>query len=372
MITQLSSWVKTTVYTLTALLLSACGSESDIDQRPSEVDLGVKTSIEHVTLPAVAAFGQSAQALKTDITNMCASPVTDITLSNVQQQWQDTYRTWFSLLPFQFGPLVIQDQSSDLLDYIDVYRSTESIVRSETNTQFQTWIDAQSDIEADSLTNERPANVGLYALETALFTTLSNDLVSADIVAEFNSTPKKCDVVKALAYELSRRATEVVLQWTTDYRSTGVPYATLFSDNLLESYFSALDSDGTGKVSSEVLIVAVQEYLDFVGNAALFDDLTINSETLWLSIKDSIDMIESLLDQSASTELSLFAIMASNGYEQDVATIRENLVLIRSAIDERSVIDTQTYLKALDGNFKTSVIDGLNINKGLTFADGDS
>jgi hypothetical protein len=286
-------------------------------------------------------------------------------------------------MPFQFGPLLLTDDNAAISNYIDFYRNSTSSSRAsnlaDINSGLTTLI-AGASITETSLSSALTKNVGLLVLETAIFSDLSGSEVPVDIVTEFTTTPKKCDTLQALGYELNDRATYIQSQWTTNYRDTGISYLSLFTNNELENYFSSFDifGDGLGTPSSETLIISVQEFFDFIAggeaskSADIFNDLTrYSSQPLWNALEASILTIENLLDQSSETELSLFAIMKNNGYEQDVETIQANIVTIKTAISDQHTVDFIAAAQALDGNFKTSVINGLNINKGLSFADGD-
>lgn len=366
------------IATLT-FLLSACGAEteSSITTPMSEVDLGVQTAVTNTIIPAVNDFTQSISTLNSDIDTFCGTVNAD-NLATLQSSWQTTFVSWYTLIPFQVGPLTLTDDNSAILNYIDFYRNGTNALRTsnlnDINTGIATLI-AGDPITDTSLSNSLTKSVGLFVLETAIFSDLADSTTTSDIVTEFTNTSKKCDIIQALGYELNDRAGYIQSQWSTDYRETGISYLELFTNNELENYFSSFDSlgDGVGTPASEALVVAIQEFLDFAGNADTFAELNrYSSGFLWNAFDASINSIENILDQSANTELSLYSIMQSNGYEQDVETIQSNLLVIRLAIDEQNITDFKAAAQALDGNFKTSVINGLNINKGLTFADGDS
>mgnify|MGYP003386257972 FL=1 len=362
-----------------ALCLTACGSdtESTIETPMTEVDLGVQTSVTNTVIPAVNGFSQSISNLNTNIDTFCTS-VNNSNLIALQGAWKSSFIAWYQLIPFQVGPLTLTDDNSAITNYVDFYRNGSVALRTsnlaDINTGLNTLILGPA-LSETGLSNSLTKNVGLLVLETAIFSTILDSTTPEDIITEFTNTPKKCEIIQALGYELNNRATYIASQWNTNYRSTGQSYLSLFTKNELENYFSSFESqgDGIGTPASESLVVAIQEFLDFAGNADSFSELTrYSTDFLWNAFAASIANIESILDQSANTELTMFAIMKSNGYEQDVETIKENITAIKQAILDQNIVDFKATAKALDGNFKTSVIDGLNINKGLTFADGDS
>ena len=264
------------------------------------------------------------------------------------------------------------------MDYIDFYRNAttanQTIFLDNSNSEINTLIDASGTISETGLSNSRPKELGLLTLETALFETLAGDSTTAsNIVIDFNNETEKCDLIQAIGYELNTRTTTIQNQWKVDYRNTGISYQTLFSQNTLEEYFSSFDDDGKGTPASEAVVVSIQEFLDFIGNADIINELNrYGNDTIWSALAKSVDSIEKILDQSDTTELSIYAVMKNNGYEQDVETIKTNIIDLKDKITNKNITDFEAAAKALDGNFKTSVINGLNINKGLTFADGDS
>lgn len=377
-------YMKTNYLTVTAfaaltILLSACGSdtESTIDTPMSEVDLGVQASITNTVIPAINNFSQDITELNASIDSFCSN-VNEANLTLLQTAWKESFISWYQLLPFQLGPLVLTDDNAAILNYIDFYRNSSVVLRTSNLNDINSGLNALMSgaaITETSLTNTLSKNVGLLVLETAIYSTLSDSTTTSDIVTEFSGPSKKCDIIQALGYALNERTSFIKSQWTMDYRGTGENYLNLFTNNELENfdYGSSFDNDNKGTPASETLIVALQEFLDFVGNSDSLNELTrFSSDVLWDAYAASIGSIESILDQSANTELTLYAIMKSNGYEQDVETIQTSLTFIKQAIADKNTVDFIAAAKALDGNFKTSVIDGLNINKGLTFADGDS
>ena len=377
-------YMKTNYLTVTAfaaltILLSACGSdtESTIDTPMSEVDLGVQASITNTVIPAINNFSQDITELNASIDSFCSN-VNEANLTLLQTAWKESFISWYQLLPFQLGPLVLTDDNAAILNYIDFYRNSSVVLRTSNLNDINSGLNALMSgaaITETSLTNTLSKNVGLLVLETAIYSTLSDSTTTSDIVTEFSGPSKKCDIIQALGYALNERTSFIKSQWTMDYRGTGENYLNLFTNNELENfdYGSSFDNDNKGTPASETLIVALQEFLDFVGNSDSLNELTrFSSDVLWDAYAASIGSIESILDQSANTELTLYAIMKSNGYEQDVETIQTSLTFIKQAIADKNTVDFIAGAKALDGNFKTSVIDGLNINKGLTFADGDS
>jgi len=365
---------------LTAAFLTGCGSESDSETISSqtEVDIAIETAINASAVPAVDGFASNIATLNTKVDDFCNGTADETKLLALQNVWQDSLVSWYGLLPFKLGPLNITENSSATLDYIDFYRNATTANQNgflnNSLAEINTLIDSATAITETGLSSKRPKELGLFTLETALFETLAGDsTTTSDIVTDFNNEPEKCDLIQALTYELNSRATSIQTQWKQDYRDTGIGYQTLFTKNQLETYFSSFDDDGKGTPASEAVVVSIQEFLDFIGNADIITELNrYGKDSIWLALAQSIESIEILLDQSANTELSIYAVMKNNGYEQDVETIKANILHIKDTINNKNTTDFEAAAKALDGNFKTSVINGLNINKGLTFADGDS
>ncbi len=369
----------TAFLTLFVIAMAGCGSDSKsiIETQPSEVDLAIQHSINGSIVLAVTEFNQSIVTLNESIDNFCGDKST-VQLEALQASWKSSFITWYKVLPFKFGPLANSDNSSAILDYIDSYRNATPANRISNLTNriplLTSLITAGDAITINNFSNSRPKDVGLLMLESAIFSTITNNTSNVNIATEYTNTPKKCDIIQALGQELINRASHVEQQWNTDYRDTGKSYEFLFTNNELENYFSVTDveGDGTGKPASEDLIVSIQEFLDFTGNAELFTELAIYSDTIWSALDASINIIDGLLDQSSQSQLTLLSIIKNNGYEQDVSTIKENIAFIKQSIIDKNKIDFIAAIRALDGNFKTSVLNGLNINKGLTFSDGDS
>ena len=63
--------------------------------------------------------------------------------------------------------------------------------------------------------------------------------------------------------------------------------------------------------------------------------------------------------------------MANNRFEQTVLDIEANIQTLRTAFEEKNVVDMKAAAAILDGNFKREIPEALNINLGLNFSDGD-
>lgn len=360
---------KSLALSLSTLMLSACGSSSSstITSSTPELDTSIQELVDNTIIPASANFKDQAEALDNSAEQFCSNATpSEQDLTDLQSQWQQTNNAWFALLPFKFGPM----EGSVVFPtytFIDSYRVNGFNYLETVRTEIDSVL-SLSDITDETFQTKSFNKVGLLALEVAIFETASDQSTSAsDIVAEFTANDKKCSMITGYSSEILRRANIIDDRWTTDYQDSGTSYRDLLLNDQLEEIDGEDGSDATTKI-----VLAVQNYFDYLGNRDVTDSVATLANSIWEALDSSVDTTEELMAGTGDTSLSLFDIIRNtNGNDQDVNTITENLSFLRTSIDETDKTSMQAAAKALDSNFKVEVTTGLDINAGLSFADGD-
>jgi predicted lipoprotein len=353
----------------TATLLSACGaSDSSLTTGNNELNVAATEVIDNTIIPAANRFQQQASILVSDSAHFCSTNnLTESNLTELQNQWIETNLAWYQLLPYRFGPMV----NSLLLPtytYIDGYRLRGTNYTASVRTKIDSLLADTSTINAATFSSSTFQFVGLLALEVSLFEDAANQSqAKADIITEYLSNPRKCQLLTGYASELLRRADIIQQGWTTNYRNTNKSYRELIINNQLDS---VLNDEAVESAIKEIT-VSVQEYFDYLGLRDITLDVSPISSSVWAAIGSSLTSIEELLSGTTNTTISLNRIMANNRFEQTVAILNENFSTLRTALDAMNTVDTVAAAKAIDGNFKRDIPDALNINLGINFSDGD-
>ena len=224
------------------------------------------------------------------------------------------------------------------------------------------WVAGEQTLNDDFFERQSFQFVGLLALEVALFE--DTDGTSATS-AELDDEPRKCQVLQGLASRLQDSADHVYDGWTDDYAGTGTPFRTLFLNAELD--------DGTEPLSK--LLTTVQENLDYLTNRNVITTATPVADQTWEAALVLVQEVEALLegttDAIPSGMVSFFSLMAEAGYESDVEAVRSNIAMAYDAIDDQDVSAFNAAIAALDGNFKREIPDGLAVDLGINFTDGD-
>lgn len=235
-------------------------------------------------------------------------------------------------------------------------------------SEIDSLLSSGDEINDSTFTNKTFNKVGLLALEVSIFETASEQSSNAnDIITEYLGDDTKCEILTGYSAQLLRRSSIIDDRWTTDYQDTGSSYRDLLLSGQLEDISGEDGSDATTKI-----ILGVQNYFDYLANRNVTDSVATLADSVWNALDLSIDTTEELMIGTDDTDLSLFDIIKNtNSNDQDVNTITENLSYIRTTISDTDKTNLQAAAKALDSNFKVEVTAGLDINAGLSFADGD-
>lgn len=356
--------------TLTAL--AGCNStDSSSSTSRTEVDVAVEAVIDETILPAVANFQAQAKTLDDQAEAFCASNGQNTSsLTALQGQWKATQNAWYELLPFNFGPLQVKDiLVTPAFYYIDSFRVRGDNNSTSIRADIKTLISSTSDINDSLFAAKSFDDVGLLALEILTYETTDSTPSTAadDIVTEYSTEPKKCQILVGQSAELLRRATIFNDAWITDYRETGTSYKTLLLNNQLESILD----DEDGKDAFTMMTVTAQELYDYFGKRDVSTNVGQLSNSAWKAISSAIESTEQLLEGTNQTSVSLMGLMVKKGNEQSVDTIRANIQTLKDSVTEKNDVDFKAAAIALDGNFKREIPDALDVSLGLNFTDGD-
>ena len=252
--------------------------------------------------------------------------------------------------------------------YIDSYRVNGNNYMETVRSEIDSLLSSGDEINDSTFTNKTFNKVGLLALEVSIFETASSQSISStDIINEYVADDTKCAILTGYSTQLLRRASIIDDRWTTDYQDSGSSYRDLLLSGQLEEINGEDGSDATTKI-----VLGAQNYFDYLANRNVTDSVGTLAGSIWSALDLSIGITEELMNGTDDSNLSLFDIIKNtNSNDQDVNTITDNLSYIRTTISNADKISLQAAAKALDSNFKVEVTTGLDINAGLSFADGD-
>ena len=85
----------------------------------------------------------------------------------------------------------------------------------------------------------------------------------------------------------------------------------------------------------------------------------------------SIEATEAIVEGDESTVVTLASLMLAAQEESALLSVRDNFERAYEAINDASNLDFYTAAGLLDGNFKREIPDGLAVELGINFSDGD-
>ena len=345
------------------LLLTACGGSRENDPPPvteDSLNLALSEAVDQTIIPAVDAFYADAQVFDSAAAEFCLL-VDAAGLAALQSHWRSLSESWFRLLPYNFGPL-----DDDLIfppySFIDSYRPRGRAYTETVREQIAAWVSGSMVLDTAFFTAQSFNKVGLLAVESALFETIDTQSQSRlDIVDEFQRKSRKCEVLVGLSTQLVLRAQSISEGWHIAFQGKGASYRSLFLGNQLED----------GSESLATLITAVQQYLDYLSKRHVVTASAAIADYAWPSVSAAVDGIETMLRGTEQSSLSFFALMKAGGYEASVETVENNLKMIRSSIEFEDALQFEVAISQLDGNFKREIPNGLEVELGINFTDGD-
>lgn len=349
---------------LTAVAIMAGCVGKDRGEKPidaSDVSVALEQSVDQSIIPAVQAFKLETATLEQNAEAFCSTP-SEQQLSALQSSWRITFEQWYALSIFNFGPLD-DDIVFPAYTFIDGLRLRGTNYLATVRSEIAEDIAGSQTLDSNYFAGKTFQNVGLLALEVAMFETTTSDYsaATADILADYQNNPRKCDVLLGLANQLLRWANYIEEGWLTEYKNTTEPYRSLFLNAELD--------DGSEPITQ--LIVAVQEFLDYLQARNVVNVTAPLAANSWAAMSATIDEVERLLQGTDQTTISLFDIMVATGNQNAVATVQGNIAQIRSAIGDQDADMLEITLGYLDGNFKREIPDSLDVELGINFSDGD-
>lgn len=354
---------RTVIASAATLLLASCGGErinDPVTVTEGSLSTAITQALDYSVLPAVNVFNTASNNLLSASEAFCSAPSASL-LSNAQAQWKTTATAWFRLAPYRFGPLNDDPVLPEYI-YIDSLRLRGTDYTATVRTDIETAISDSSTLDDAYFAAKNFQKVGLLALEITLFETVdTKSTTTSDIVTEFTNTERKCQVLTGLATQLSNRATRVSEQWNNDYDETGNSYRTTFIAGEL--------SDGTEPLT--LLITSVQEYLDYLQQRDVVAITAQKAGIAWPLVEASINEIEQLFSGTDTTTVSFRALMQTSGYQSEIAAVDDNIQAAYDAITAKDSVLFSVAAAALDGNFKREIPDGLEVELGINFTDGD-
>ena len=357
-----------------AILLTACNtSESSLKTWTSEAELSnaiANSSITEVIdisiIPAANRFQQQAASLDENSETFCANLNAE-NLTTLQAQWIKTNSAWFELLPYRFGPM-LNSQIFPTYTFIDSHRLRGDNYTVSARSKIDGLLAASDPLTENTFSDLGFQFVGLLALEISLFEDAAQQSSDkAIILAEYQSNPRKCELLNGYAQQLLQHANSIQQGWSDNYRSTGKSYREL----LINSELEAVLDDESGDSAIKKVTVSVQEFYDYIGKRNVTTNVAQLSESVWPALASSLKGTAELLQGTAATQKSLHDIMLDNRFDQTIINVQSSIDWMTTAIAEQNDTDAKAAAKAIDGNFKRDIPEALNINLGLNFSDGD-
>lgn len=344
------------------------GNEEQSSAARQELDEALEDVIDHTIIVDVQAFADGAKELDESVVEFCEAPA-EASLLELQDDWLALTRTWNRAGIYDIGPLD-DDFITPSIIWIESMRQRGTDY---TDTVIDT-LDAAlaSDAPLDeayfsSLTFNR---VGMLALEVLLFEERSTEPAATDaatIAQSFADSPRKCSYLQGISKQVSDRAQGVEAGWTEEF--LGGP---AFRDELLEG----LLADGSESVPALIVsVIAHIEYLRVRKLDGILDMATVSRarpepSPFYSNLASGLDGFEAFLS-APDADATFFGVMTDRGFGEEVEVIRGNLESARSAVADNDREAASAAFLELETSFRRELPQGLGVELGLSFSDGD-
>lgn len=357
------SWRVATPTLLLALsaLVGCQSTTSEAPTGPTGPEV-MQNSVDHTIVPGFVAFREATEAMRVGVDGFCAAPDA-AGLGALQDDFRSLSSAWNAVALFDLGPLeddvvtprilFIESMRQRGIDYTDTVREAYAAALSTDATLDAAYFDA--------LTFNQ---VGLLALEVLVFedARAGHSQLPDDVVADYLAEPRKCGYLRGMADLLVEDARAVESGWTESFLG-GEP----FRDAMLGTSLP----DGREPIVG--LLIALQQHLDYVKVRKLEGTLDAQlSGNFYPNLTATLIALEALLEQPAPDEaVGIFDFMLAKGLDEDVELVRTNLATAKQAAlaEDRTALTAAIAL--LDGNLKREIPDGLGVELGINFSDGD-
>lgn len=335
----------------------SCAKRQNDPVKPTQANLDAaieQVQVHHIAQVASDFYFYAGELAETS-EEFC-SAASEAQLTALQESWKRASETWFALANYKFGPLV-QSVVFSVYTFVDSYRVRGTNYTESVRTELDQDLNGEFPLDEAYYQAKTFQFLGLLPLELLLFETVqdTDESVSA-ILSEFQQVPRKCQMLIGQAEHLLSIAQRIHSGWQENYLQSGVPYY-------------AYESESADRFAE--ILTAVQEHLDYLHKRNVIDNVAVVSGHNWSSIEYSILDIQRLLEGDAQSSMSLFGVMVGTGNSRAVEEVKENLNFALTSISEKDKVNLQLALTLLDGNFKRTIPDALEVNLGINFSDGD-
>ncbi len=323
--------------------------------------------VDNVLLPSVAQFKAAAESLDTQAGSFCAAP--DMAgLTGLQTSWENASKRWHALALYNFGPLDTLEHTGLIAPryfFIDALRVRGLDYSGSVQDSINSSLGGTETLDSDYFRTKNFDEVGLLPLEYVLFREYLQDGGSdaADMLAEFQNNDRKCAWLQGLTAQLASHAQALDSAWNVQFAGSGKSYRDLFVNAEAEGISDPLVA----------LIVSVQAQFDYLKKRNAVSLVAPFSGYNFASVAGSVDQLETLLQGSDTGTVagSVFAHMNANGASNAVDQVKDNIASARTAIQNGQEGMLNDAFGMLDGNLKREIPNGLDINLGINFTDGD-
>lgn len=345
------------------LLLSACGTRPNDPLVASQenLDLALQQLVDNSVIAAADNFALAADDYAAKAEQLCTTGG-ESELQALQASWRVLFNRWYALANYNFGPLNA-DPVFPVYTFVDSLRLRGTDYLETVRGEISADIASEEELDEAYFSSKTFQRVGLLALESITFETVSSEHSQQpiDILAEYESLARKCDVLNGLAGQITKHAHAVRNGWRSSYIGGAEAYRSLFLRGELD--------DGSEPIT--LLIVSVQEFLDYLQARNVVEVAARVSQQAWPALDAAIHEVELLLNGTEQTTASIFNVMEATGNQLAADSVRTTIAAVKQTIADRDAEMLEIRLGQLDGHFKREIPASLDVELGINFSDGD-
>ncbi len=354
---------------IASLATAACGADDPQANTPADfVQRALDTAVTDTVVPTIEAFAVRAHVLDEAVQAVCPAP-SEQELIDLQDKWIALADAWSAAAVYNLGPLN-DDLIAPTMIYVESMRQRGIDYGDTVRESVDLGIAGEQPLDANYFQALQFNRVGLLGLEVLLFegaAPVRSSTVS-DLVVDFQDEPRRCKYLKGISSLLAQRANDVHKGWTQDFEGLG-PYADIMRSPEL--------ADGSSPIQS--LLLSVSAHLEYIEKRKLngVRDMRIahaarpQLNLFFSNLDRALQEIQDLVQKSEDGEPAIYNAMAHRGFSSEVARVQVALRLAREAAQRGDRTELADRTIALTDHFREEVPDGLGVDLGLNFSDGD-
>ncbi len=349
-------------------LVAVLGCEGAKEGAPRP-NAGIENAVDLTIVPAMSRFSAEAEEFEAQSEEFCAEPSAE-RLTALRDRWLTLSAAWNQAGVYYLGPLD-DDPIEPTIFFIESMRPRGTDYTSTVRAALDTAVSGDQILDEAFFGRLQFNRVGLLALEVLVFEDGPRAVDTTDtemVVDGYREAPRKCEYLMGIAEQLADRAAAVESGWTEEFGDTGLPFRDLLLTGQLED--GMLPTAAVIRTAARHIEYLHSRKLDGIMDARLAAAARPEGRPFFVNLAAGLESLEDLLEPPGA-DVSLYDRMEARGAQAQADSVRALFGAARASLESDDRATALPAFVALERGFRNDVVEGLDIDLGIGFADGD-